>query len=479
MPLRPADENLFEESRMTFGEHLEELRKVLIRALLGAAVGMVIGLLLADRIVLFLQGPLNRAIAQFNVTRAREQLAERSGGLVPPEVEPLLDQRVLAPRRVMIDPGQLVQALRAISPTALADVDLSPYQFSAFDLSTVAARELCQRLATAAEGSAGIASRRAAILKLMSPERAAQLRSLAAAPPEGNLAEEREVLRAALNEVVVSQRLQDHPAFATLFERPSRAWYQFSSGPPNLLKDMKDRIAADPEQNVDGQRRLNRLLIWQTLFDETNRPQLPLAELDVWESAEIPAQSLTATEGFMIWMKAGMIAGLFIASPWIFYQLWSFVAAGLYPREQRYVYTYLPLSLLLFFGGAAMAFFLVFDPVLNFLFQFNARMGIEPQPRIGDWLTFVLLLPLGFGIAFQLPIVMFFLNLLGLVSVRTYLEKWRIAILVIFFIAMVLTPAEPISMLMMALPLTVLYFLGIGLCRWLPGRSRYRNVYEV
>jgi sec-independent protein translocase protein TatC len=117
--------------------------------------------------------------------------------------------------------------------------------------------------------------------------------------------------------------------------------------------------------------------------------------------------------------------------------------------------------------------------VLDFLFSFNRMMDIDPDPRISKWLSFVLFLPLGFGVAFQLPLVMLFINRIGVISVQTYLEKWRIAILTIFVLSMLLTPADPISMLLMALPLTVLYFGGIGLCRWMPrGRNPFSERYE-
>jgi len=142
----------------------------------------------------------------------------------------------------------------------------------------------------------------------------------------------------------------------------------------------------------------------------------------------------------------------------------------LYPHEKNQVYMYLPISLGLFFAGILLAYFFVFDPVLQFLFSFNARLGISPETRMNDWLGFFMFLPLGFGVAFQLPLVMLLLNRLGVITVGTYLSKWRIAIMIIFVVAMVLTPADPISMLLMAFPLTFLYFVGIGLCQWMPGR---------
>jgi len=181
----------------------------------------------------------------------------------------------------------------------------------------------------------------------------------------------------------------------------------------------------------------------------------------------------------MIWMKAGLITGIVVSSPWIFLQIWNFVAAGLYPHEKNYVYIYLPFSLILFLAGAAMAFFAVFDPVLNFLFSFNKALNIDPDPRISEWLGFVLILPLGFGISFQLPLVMLFLNRLNLLSLEMYVEKWRVAVLAIFIISAVLTPADPISIFLMAGPLTVLYFLGLGLCKWMPrNKNPYAETYS-
>ena len=113
------------------------------------------------------------------------------------------------------------------------------------------------------------------------------------------------------------------------------------------------------------------------------------------------------------------------------------------------------------------------------MFSFNRSLEIEADPRISEWIGFVLFLPLGFGVAFQLPLVMLFLHRIGIFTVQAYLEKWRIAILVIFVISMFLTPADPMSMLLMAAPLTLLYFLGIAMAHWMPkSRNPFRDAYE-
>jgi sec-independent protein translocase protein TatC len=110
----------------------------------------------------------------------------------------------------------------------------------------------------------------------------------------------------------------------------------------------------------------------------------------------------------------------------------------------------------------------VFQFVLQFLFSFNAAMGIDPDPRISEWLSFVIMMPLMFGISFQLPLVMLFLERIGVFTVASYMSKWRIAVLVIAVLAMVLSPGgDPMSMLLMFIPLVGLFFLGIWLCHYM------------
>jgi len=178
--------------------------------------------------------------------------------------------------------------------------------------------------------------------------------------------------------------------------------------------------------------------------------------------------SLSGQEPFMVYVKASLVVGAMISSPFIFFFIWEFVAAGLYKHERKYIYIFLPMSLGLFFAGAALAFFVAIDYVLDFLFWFNAQMGINPTPQISEWIGFVMILPLGFGISFQLPLVMLFLERINVFSVEIYLAKWRVAVLVIAVLSMFLTPADPGSMLLMGIPLVILYFGGIALCRYMP-----------
>ena len=205
---------------------------------------------------------------------------------------------------------------------------------------------------------------------------------------------------------------------------------------------------------------------------------LKLVEITLWqpvkESEGVKSTSLSVHEPFTMYIKAALIVGLILSSPWVFYQIWSFVAAGLYPHEKKYVHVFLPVSLGLFIFGAAVVFLFVFKPVLDFLFMFNAAMNIDPDPRIEYWLSFVLILPIGFGVSFQLPLVMLFLERIGIFTVHTYISSWRPAIMVIFVIAAILTPPDPTSMMCMAAPLCFLYVSGILLCKFMPKtRSPY------
>ena len=174
----------------------------------------------------------------------------------------------------------------------------------------------------------------------------------------------------------------------------------------------------------------------------------------------------------MVYIKAALVTGIVVSSPLVFFFIWEFVAAGLYPHEKRYVYVFMPFSLALFIAGAAVAFLFALKYVLDFLFSFNAWLNIDPDPRISEWLGFALIMPIAFGISFQLPLVMLFLERIGVFTVHDYLSKWRVAVLVVAILSMLLTPGmDPYSMILMEIPLTLLYFGGILLCQLMPRRT--------
>ena len=177
--------------------------------------------------------------------------------------------------------------------------------------------------------------------------------------------------------------------------------------------------------------------------------------------------TLSPLETVAIFLMVCLVAGLVSASPWVFYQIWAFIAAGLYAHERKYVYRFLPLAIILFLGGVALAFFVVLPITLDVLLQFNIWLGAEPTWRISDWMGFATILPLVFGLCFQTPMVMFFLERIGIFSVKQYREKRKFAILLIVAIAAILTPDPTvISQLLLAGPMVLLYELGIIMVAW-------------
>jgi sec-independent protein translocase protein TatC len=344
---REHNEDLFESSKMTFGEHLDELRRSLFKAVLALLIGFGISLLFADRVVDYVQTPVRKA------------LKEHYGRLEALEYRRYLDQR------------------RAEGLPVPADLDEAVKSFAEQGL-------------------------------------------------------------------VVEERYVD----------PQELVERFASELPEsaaLDRQLKERDPALPPQRDQ----LIRLRIYHDL-DRDSRLKLI---------------GLGAQEPFLVYMKAGFVLGAVLASPFVFYFIWQFVGAGLYVHERRYVHIFLPFSLGLFLAGAALAFFVVFRYVLRFLLWFYELTGIDPDLRISDWLSFVLVLPLGFGVSFQLPLVMLFLERIGIFTVASYLGYWRISVLVICFISMILTPSDPQSMVLMAVPLVFLYFGGVLLCKLMPRRT--------
>jgi len=343
---RQYNEDLFESSKMTFGEHLDELRRSLFKAIIALVGGFLIGLLFGGQLVDYVQTPLKEALEDYysnlDAEKFEDYLIEQGskGIAVPKDLEAA--KRLYAKQRLVtqerwIDPHEMARLLEQVSP---GSVD-------------------------------------------------------------------------------------------------------------------KSLLSANPQDLVVRRDNLLKLRMYQDIEDD---PRVRIIGLRV-------------EEPFIVYMKAALVLGVIVSSPFVFYFIWQFVAAGLYPHEQQYVRIFLPFSIVLFLAGAALAFFVVFQFVLSFLLTFFSWMGIDPDPRISDWLNFVLILPLGFGISFQLPLVMLFLERIGILSISTYLSNWKIAVLVIAFLSMILTPSDPYSMILMGAPLILLYFFGVGLCRMMPRRT--------
>lgn len=174
--------------------------------------------------------------------------------------------------------------------------------------------------------------------------------------------------------------------------------------------------------------------------------------------------SLKLPEGFLIRVRLSFFGGFILTAPMIFYQIWAFVAPGLHPGERRLVWPLTLLALALFLAGLALAYFMVLPLTFNFLAGFFGP-DLELLPSAQENLKLVSSLLIAFGLAFELPLGLLFLNRLGLVD-SAWLKKWRgYAILIIFIVAAVVTPPDVISQIMLALPLMLLYELSLLLIR--------------
>ena len=466
---RKKNEDLFEETKMSFGEHIEELRVVFVRALIGIGVGVAIGLWAGPKVVEFLQVPLIKSIEKFQEKRAQDEF-RKSHGYVPQYVKLAIEQDHMIPKELKVETARLAATIEAATSGTIIPQEDTLEGFFTSQLPIDKVQKFCRLL------TEGETAPQQAVWNILHESDQAKIQEIVE-QDEAN-SQQRDQVIDILNRQLGKQELYQSAAFLKMIKKDKELKAQ-RKAIEDTIKHDNTYPAEEKLFNPNELRSFTQLLLTNAFPGIFGAPVREMTTLQVWEPVIVRTQSLGTQEPFMVWLKAGFITGMAIASPWIFIQIWSFVAAGLYPHEKKYIYLYLPFSLILFVGGAAFAFYVVFNYVLDFLFQFNAQMGIDPDPRIGEYLGFVMFLPLGFGIAFQLPLVMLFLHRIGLLSIPMYLSKWRIAIVVICIISMVFTPTDPISMLLMAMPLIGLYFLGILLCKWMPaGRNPFAEGYD-
>jgi sec-independent protein translocase protein TatC len=177
----------------------------------------------------------------------------------------------------------------------------------------------------------------------------------------------------------------------------------------------------------------------------------------------------SAQEAMVVYFKVAILTSCILASPWMFFQLWAFIAAGLYPNERAYVYRFLGPSIVLFLCGVFLCQFVVLPGAVQALIGFNEWIDTDPDLRMNEWLSFALLLPLVFGISFQTPLVMFFFNRIGTFSWTDYWAKWRYAVMGLAVFSAIITPTpDVITMMYLFVPMLGLYMLGVAVCRFFP-----------
>ena len=170
------------------------------------------------------------------------------------------------------------------------------------------------------------------------------------------------------------------------------------------------------------------------------------------------------TEAFFTYLKLSFFAGIFIASPVILYEIWCFVAPGLYDREKRYLFPFVFFSSIFFLGGTSFGYFFVFPIAFKFFLGFNSEY-IRMLPSIKEYLSFSCKFLLAFGIVFELPVFILFLSKLGIVNEKQLRSNRKFVIVIVFIIAAFLTPPDVVSQVLMAVPLIGLYEISIGVAK--------------
>ena len=163
-------------------------------------------------------------------------------------------------------------------------------------------------------------------------------------------------------------------------------------------------------------------------------------------------------------LKVAFFAGFIVSLPVIFWQLWLFLAPGLYDHEKKLVIPFVFFATLMFLSGSAFAYYIVVPVGFEFLINFGSTV-VTVLPSIGKYVGFFTKLLIGFGIAFELPVITFFLAKIGLVDDRMLKDFFRYAIILIFVVSALLTPPDVISQLLMAAPLTLLYGVSIYIAK--------------
>ncbi|MDP3621677.1 MAG: twin-arginine translocase subunit TatC [Polynucleobacter sp.] len=172
------------------------------------------------------------------------------------------------------------------------------------------------------------------------------------------------------------------------------------------------------------------------------------------------------TGSFFVPMKVTMLVAFLIALPWVMYQLWAFIAPGLYQHERKLILPLVVSSYSLFLIGMAFAYFLVFPTVFNFMAQYNAPLGAEMTTDIDKYLSFAMTTFLAFGITFEVPVVVVVLVRMGMVTLAKLREARPYVIVGAFVIAAIVTPPDVLSQLLLAIPMTLLYELGLLIARF-------------
>ena len=179
---------------------------------------------------------------------------------------------------------------------------------------------------------------------------------------------------------------------------------------------------------------------------------------------ETPLVFIGLPEVFFSELKIAFFLALFFAFPYWIVEIWAFVLPGLYKKERKVFWAFVPATFLFFIGGASFGYFIVFPFGFEFFLSLTQPGEIVPFLSIGQYVSFAVKLLFAFGIVFEFPLIILFLSRLGLITPKFMLKNLKYAIIFIFICAAILTPPDPFTMLLMAVPLIFLYLFSIVVC---------------
>lgn len=216
--------------------------------------------------------------------------------------------------------------------------------------------------------------------------------------------------------------------------------------------------------------------VYATQLREFLAAPLHKAWLAAGMSGKPELQVLAMMDAFMTDMRVAVAAGIFLAAPIGFYQFWMFIAPGLYAREKRYVIPFVASSVFMFLLGAAFCYVVVLPWTIQWLLSYTqttsgAETAVVYNLTLNDYIRDATKVLIAFGAVFEFPLLIAFLSFAGVVTHKSLLRFWKMSVVLIFIIAAFLTPPEPVSQMMMAVPMIALFFASVGLS-YLIGQSK-------
>ena len=391
---------------MTFGEHLEELRSRLIRSLAITAVGALIALFFADTLMKTIAGPHQQAMSRVLVRQRADQAAE--------------------------DLAELAGKLGELSPEAGYSVFREHSKVSTLG------------------------------------ERATQLRAglLEEGMSEGLVVLLMEQINAA---TTVAERAAYYGRMQRAFEQIATVEEQMSEFPHAARDALREVL--EQNQGVEG-----ILRSWQepkTSLVDVPWPQLDrrlheyegirnrIIELENWRNFNPPLKTLSYPEAFFSYLKICILAGLLLGLPWITFEVWGFISAGLYKSERRAVYPFIPMSFAFFIAGFVFAYNVLIPIGLAYLGGYASPDVIEGNFTLRDYISLIITMMLGMGLLFQLPLGMIFLSRAQILTTAQFRQYRKMAIFGAVIVGAMLTPPDPVTQMLMAGPLVLLYESGV------------------